>query len=109
MPGPRIASERLTPPSNLVQSFIGSVSCRALVDSGAAVSVLNEKIYRRMRKNACRVNQTTRHAELQSADSSSMHVLFDVETDVNIGGVTQPCTFSVVSHLEFDAIIGIDF
>jgi transposase InsO family protein len=80
-----------------------------LLDSGASVSVLNYKIWKRIRPNAYTKLPSKRHDLLQAADNSAMKILFDIETNVKINGLNIPATFSVVEKLGFNCIIGMDF
>jgi hypothetical protein len=98
-----------TQPINLLRSYIANVPTTALVDTGAAISVLSGDIFRRMRKGNYKVKSTMTHTNLLSADSSPMPVTTEIETEVKIAGLHIPCTFSVVEELGFQAILGVDF
>jgi hypothetical protein len=98
-----------TQPANLLRTYIANVPAIALVDSGAAISVLSGDIFRRMRKENYTVKSTMTHENLLSADSSPMPVTTEIETEVKIAGLHIPCTFSVVEKLGFQAILGVDF
>jgi transposase InsO family protein len=96
-------------PVNLLRTYIANVPAIALVDSGAAISVLSGDIFSRMRKGNYTVKSTMTHTNLLSADSSPMPVIAEIETEVKIAGLHIPCTFSVVQKLGFQAILGVDF
>jgi hypothetical protein len=98
-----------TNPCNLLRAYIGAVPVVCLLDSGASVSVLNYKIWKRIRPNAYTKLPSKRHDSLQAADNSAMNILFDIETNVKINGLNIPATFSVVEKLGFNCIIGMDF
>jgi hypothetical protein len=73
------------------------------------VSVLNYKIWKRIRPNAYIKLPSKKHDSLQTADNSAMNILFDIETNVKTNGINIPATSSVVEKLGFNCIIGMDF
>jgi hypothetical protein len=107
----KIASDKNTSvlPFNIVSATVGHIPVRALIDTGASLSVLSGDIFKRIRKNAYTVKPKATNDKLLAADSTPMPVTAEITTDVRIAGLGVPCTFSVVQNLGFEAILGIDF
>jgi hypothetical protein len=97
------------PPVNIVYSYVGNRPVRALIDTGAALSVLSGDIFRRIRRSDYTIKPNATHKQLLAADSSPMPVIAEIDVDVKIAGLHIPCTFSVVQNLGFQAILGMDF
>jgi hypothetical protein len=95
---------------NVVPVYIGTVPGRCLVDSGAFRSILSGKMYRKiLKRNGLRKTEIQSKTKVFSADSSSIKIEAEVESDIKIGGLSIPFTFLVIENLGYDCLIGMDF
>ena len=93
----------------MVLAYVQGIPVRALIDTGAAVSVLNDKIYRRMRLIGDMREKRRRHTELFAADETPMQVTGDFEIELKLNGLRMPLIVSVVRNLGFYLLLGMDF
>ena len=82
---------------------------KALVDTGAACSILASRVFKKIRNGQVRILDEKRHEAFYAADSTPLPVIADVEVSIKIGGISAPTTVSVVDKLNFDLILGMDF
>ena len=115
MPRPRITTADTADVSNLVPAFVDLIPVRALVDTGAAKTILSANIHSKILTTRAsgtkrsRINKRKRHETFYSANSTPINVLADFDSEIKIGGLTVPMTLAVVDKLGYDLILGMDF
>jgi predicted aspartyl protease len=98
-------------PSNMVPVYVASYPGRALVDTGASMSILSDRYYDRLLRAKCKIDKLDANAKYRpvtNASGGSMRVNTKVNVDIKIGGITIPAIFFVVEKLAHDIIIGTD-
>ena len=93
----------------MVLAYVRGIPVKALVDTGATVSVLNDKIYRKVRLIGDMKEKRRRHTELFAADETPMQVTGDFEIELKLNGLRMPLIVSVVKNLGYDLLLGMDF
>jgi predicted aspartyl protease len=110
MPGSRIAAASIAPPANLIPTYVGRVPVRALVDTGAAVSMVEQRFYDKICKaNVPMESKRRRYTKHFGADKTPIAVTKDFETELKLNNLSIPVTLSVVDKLGFDLILGMGF
>ena len=79
---------------------------RSLVDTGAELSLINEKVYKHLKFQPA-LKKTS--IALQSANGSNIKVLGTVDLELKIAGMKITQNFIVVSDLNRNVILGRDF
>ena len=79
---------------------------RALVDSGAELTLINKKIYDSLKY---KVPIKRKNIALQSANGSSINALGEIELSFKMGGLKLEHNFIVVSNLNRGVLLGRDF
>ena len=79
---------------------------RSLVDTGAMCSLLNRKIYDRIKSLP---KLSTKKVHLQSVNGSPLSVDGSIEILIEIGGVKVKQLFYVVPNMNRNIILGLDF
>ena len=91
---------------NSILTKIQNFQLRALVDTGAALSLLKADIYNNL-KYRPKLQRTD--VSLQSANGSSIKVLGSIDLDFKIAGIKLKHEFIVVTDLNRNIILGRDF
>lgn len=104
---------KVTYPINLAGSSnsciikINKQRIRSLVDSGASVSLLNKKIYDRLRPQP-KISKNVA-INLQGVNGSALSIEGSVELLITIGGEKVQQKFYVVNDINRNVILGLDF
>ena len=93
---------------NFISIKIGHVGVRALIDTGAFHSCVSISLLKRLKLQS-RIIPVSQHKRLFTADGKAMKVLGTVELTLDIQEVQIPVTFCVLSCLQHDMILGINF
>jgi len=107
--GPEIARVRQKlEHNNFIALKIGYLGVRALIDTGAYYSCVSLQLIKRL-KLYSKIILASRHKRLFTADGSSMHVFGTIQLTLDIQDFQIPITFCVLSRLQFDIILRVDF
>ena len=93
-----------SPNSILIQ--LQQLQYRSLVDSGAEISLISQKVFNNLKYP---VPLRRKRVQLQAANGSSLNVLGSVDLDFKLGGLKLTHSFTVVSNLNRNIILGRDF
>jgi len=91
---------------NSITIKLGSTTFRALIDTGAEVSVINSRVYRALKP---RPKLTNKKINLQTANGSSLTMEGMAYLQVKIGKRIIPHEFFVVKNLNRNIILGRDW
>ena len=92
----------------MIPIYINQVPARALVDSGADISILNGRLYDKISKGVTKRANLFRK-KIFTANAAPLNIETAVETEVKINGLQIPFTVSVIRNLNYDVILGLDF
>ncbi|MES9881971.1 MAG: reverse transcriptase domain-containing protein, partial [Sedimenticola sp.] len=95
--------------NNRVKLYLERLSISALVDTGASVSILNYKAYKRSKVFKKAPLQNTTIHNIKGVNGVKSSVLGKVEISVKIANVLIPHEFLVVKDIQYELILGIDF
>jgi len=93
---------------NLVSVKIKHLNTNALLDTGAFYSCVSLSFLKRL-KLVSHIISASHHKRLFTADGKSMHVLGTIQLTLDIQDFEIPVTFYVLSRLQFDVILGMQF
>lgn len=82
-----------------------------MIDTGASVSILSERYYKRLLKCKSKlevISSNEKLGDLVSANNSSMPIIAKVQADIKLGGISMQGNFSVITNLVHDVLIGTD-
>jgi predicted aspartyl protease len=91
----------------MIPIFINQTPVRALVDTGADLTIISGKFFRKISKGTKTVKRIGQ--KIFTADASPLNVDAVVETEIKINGLRIPFSVNVIEKLNFDAILGLDF
>ena len=91
---------------NSVSIRLGRRTYRALVDTGAEVSVISERVYRSLRPKPELIKKKI---NLQAANGSPLHIVGSTRLHVKIGNQLTPHDFFIVRNLSRNFILGRDW
>ena len=89
-----------------LDAFINGIHVDVLVDTGATVSLLSDKVVEQWSKGDKEV--ITKNMKVLLANSKALTVAGDVEADLQLAGINVQHRF-IVACIGNDAILGIDF
>ena len=84
-------------------------SIKALVDTGAAISVIDKEVLQEVYKEQFPELQTDNLGDVKTVSGEALPVLGMFTTALDIANGTYLCTFIVVQDLPYDALLGRDF
>ena len=91
---------------NSVSIKISGINYRALVDTGAEVSVISSKVYKNIQPKP---ELQTKDVQLRTANGSSLYIKGLCRLQVQIGSQSTPHDFFVVTNLNRNVILGRDW
>ena len=89
---------------NSVSIKLGRRTYRALVDTGAEVSVMSDRVYRSLRPIP---ELQKRKVNLQAANGSPLHIDGLARLQIKIGNQVTPHDFFVIKNLNRNFILGV--
>ena len=90
-----------------LDAFINGIHVDVLVDTGATVSLLSDKVVEQWSKGDKEVIKKT-NMKVLLADSKALTVAGEVEADLQLAGINVQHRF-IVACIGNDAILGLDF
>ena len=84
-------------------------SIKALVDTGAAISVIDKEVLQEVYKEQLLQLQTDNLGDVKTMSGEALPVLGMFTTALDIANRSFSCTFIVVQDLPYDALLGRDF
>ena len=92
-----------------VSAQLNGQSIKALVDTGAAISVIDKEVLQEVYKEQLLQLQTDNLGDVKTVSGEALPVLGMFTTPVDIANGSYSCTFLVVQDLPYDALLGRDF
>ena len=81
-----------------------------LLDSGACISTVTEKLVKKLYGNVYSTKVTDASVQsVKTINGSDVHLLGKIEENVELNGVLYPSQFHVMKNLSYEAILGRDF
>ena len=84
-------------------------SIKALVDTGAAISVIEKEVLQEVYKKQVLQLKTDNLGDVKTVNGEALPVLGMFTTALDIANGSYSCTFLVVQDLPYDALLGRDF
>ena len=94
-----------------VSGKIGGIDANILIDTGSAITVINQDLLDKVRENSNSSLKTTggQYQTAQTASGEIVHVLGDVNLKLSLGNATYTVKTCVLPKLHYMAILGKDF
>ena len=92
-----------------VSAQLNGQSIKALVDTGAAISLIDKEVLQDVYKEQLPDLQTDNLGDVKTVSGEALPVLGMFTTALNIASESYSCTFLVVQDLPYDALLGRDF
>ena len=92
-----------------VSAQLNEQSIKALVDTGAAISVIDKEVLQDVYKGQLPQLQIDNLGDVKTVSGEALPVLDMFTTPLDIASGSYSCTFLVVLDLPNDALLGIDF
>ena len=107
----KLASTGPTPPPMdlTVEVWINDKPMRCLVDTGAAVSVLDARQLMKLYDDCPPPLVQSQSKSLKTVNGESMAVRGILKTNISIAGGNYPCEFRVIEGVEYCGVLGRDF
>ena len=92
-----------------VSAQLNGQSIKALVDTGAAISVIDKEVLKDVYKDQLPQLQIDNLGDVKTVSGEALPVLGMFTTPLDIANGSYSCTFLVVQDLPYDALLGRDF
>ena len=92
-----------------VSAQLNGQSIKALVDTGAAISVIDKEVLQDVYKDQLPQVQIDNLGDVKTVSGEALPVLGMFTTPLDIANGSYSCTFLVVQDLPYDALLGRDF
>ena len=92
-----------------VSAQLNGQSIKALVDTGAAISVIDKEVLQDVYKDQLPQLQIDNLGDVKTVSGEALPVLGMFTTPLDIANGSYSCTFLVVQDLPYDALLGRDF
>ena len=92
-----------------VSAQLNGQSIKALVDTGAAISVIDKEVLQDVYKDQLPQLQIDNLGDVKTVSGEALPVLGMLTTPLDIAKGSYSCTFLVVQDLPYDALLGRDF
>ena len=102
-------SSQAKPRDLTVSAQLNGQSIKALVDTGAAISVIDKEVLQEVYKEQFPKLQTDNLGDVKTVSGEALPVLGMLTTALDIANGSFSCTFIVVQDLPYDALLGRDF
>ena len=101
-------SSQAKPRDLTVSAQLNGQSIKALVDTGAAISVIDKEVLQEVYKEQLLQLQTDNLGDVKTLSGEALPVLGMFTSALDIANGSYSCTFIVVQNLHYDALIGRD-
>ena len=101
-------SSQAKPRDLTVRAQLNGQSIKALVDTGAAISVIDKEVLQEVYKEQLLQLQTDNLGDVKTLSGEALPVLGMFTSALDIANGSYSCTFIVVQNLPYDALIGRD-
>ena len=102
-------SSQAKPRDLTVSAQLNGQSIKALVDTGAAISVIDKEVLQEVYREQFPKLQTDSLGDVKTVSGEALPVLGMFTTALDIANGSYSCTFIVVQDLPYDALLGRDF
>ena len=102
-------SSHAKPRDLTVGAQLNGQSIKALVDTGAAISVIDEEVLQEVYREQLLQLQTDNLGDVKTVSGEALPVLGMFTNALDIANGSFSCTFIVVQDLPYDALLGRDF
>ena len=102
-------SSQAKPRDLTVSAQLNGQSIKALVDTGAAISVIDKEVLQEVHKEQLLQLQTDNLGDVKTVSGEALPILGMFTTALDIANGSFSCTFIVVQDLLYDALLGRDF
>ena len=102
-------SSQAKPRDLTVRAQLNGQSIKALIDTGATISVIDKEVLREVYKEQLLQLQTDNLGNVKTVSGEALPVLGVFTTSVDIANGSYSCIFIVVQDLPYDALLGRDF
>ena len=92
-----------------VSAQLNGQSAKALVDTGAAISVIDKEVLQDVYKDHLPQLQIDNLGDVKTVSGEALPVLGMFTTPLDIANVSYSCTFLAIQDLPYDAFLGRDF
>ena len=92
-----------------VSAQLNGQSIKALVDTGAAISVIDKEVLQDVYKDQLPKLQIDNLGDVKTVSGEALPVLGMFTTPLDIANGSYSCTFLVIQDLPYDALLGRDF
>ena len=92
-----------------VSAQLNGQSIKALVDTGAAISVIDKEVLQDVYKDQLPQLQIDNLGDVKTVSGEALPVLDMFTTPLDIANGSYSCTFLVIQDLPYDALLGRDF
>ena len=92
-----------------VSAQLNGQSIKALVDTGAAISVIDKEVLQDVYKDQLPQLQIDNLGDVKTVSGEALPVLGMFTTPLDIANGSYSCTFLVIQDLPYDALLGRDF
>ena len=107
---PNVSTSVVTPTGGYkVTGTINGHATALLVDTGAAVTLVRKDVWDQINKGRGVKLKPWEERQLVSVDGSPLHVYGSVPVDLSLAGALYQADIVVVSPLNTEAILGLDF
>ena len=102
-------SSHAKPRDLTVSAQLNGQSIKALVDTGAAISLIDKEVLQEVYKEQLLQLQTDNLGDVKTVSGEALPILGMFTTALDIANGSFSCTFIVVQDLPYDALLGRDF
>jgi hypothetical protein len=93
----------------MIPIFINQIPVRALIDTGADISLISGRIYNKISKNIKAGDRNKNAKTVLTANATPLKITAETEVELKINGLQIPFTVSVIEELNYDIILGLNF
>ena len=102
-------SSHAKPRDLTISAQLNGQSIKALVDTGAAISLIDKEVLQEVYKEQLLQLQTDNLGDVKTVSGEALPILGMFTTALDIANGSFSCTFIVVQDLPYDALLGRDF
>jgi hypothetical protein len=83
----------------MIPIFINQIPVRALIDTGADISLISGRIYNKISKNIKAGDRNKNTKTVLTANATPLKITAETEVELKINGLRIPFTVSVIDEL----------
>lgn len=102
-------NETSTDGESTVYGEIANTQVRMLIDSGAAISAISEKLFNETPSLRHSELQQTQNVQVQSVNGQPLKIIGLITLQVGIGGLTYKLQAHIIQDLHYEVVLGRDF